>query len=129
MTNNPYKKMKQNSIMTASPSELTLMLYEGAIKFANQAIIALENKDLEQAHNLIIRVQDIIVEFQVTLNTDYDVANNFEVMYDYIYRRLIEANIEKSIEILNEVLGYLREFRDTWKEAMRLVKQPEKKAL
>lgn len=125
MTKNPYAKIKQNSILTASPQELTLMLYNGAIKFGNQAIIAIENKDYEKAHNSIIRVEDIIQEFQATLDMEYDVANSFAIMYDYIYRRLLEANINKDIEILEEVLGYLRELRDTWKEAMRIVKQPK----
>ncbi len=120
---NPYDKMRENAMLTASKEELTLMLYDGALKFCNQAIIALENKDMEKANNAIIRVQDIIREFQVTLDRSYDVSKYLDAMYDYIFRRLIDANIKKDVEILEEVRGFLRELRDTWKEAMRLAKQ------
>lgn len=124
MTNNPYTKMKQTSVMTASPQELTLMLYDGAIKFGNQAIGAIENNEIEKAHNFIIRVQDIIEEFRLTLNMDYDIAENLDLMYDYIYRRLLEANITKNKDIIGEVVDLIRELRNTWKEAMQLAKLP-----
>ncbi len=122
MSNNPYQVYKNNAILTASPEELTLMLYDGAIKFCNQAIMAIENNKTEDAHNLIIRVQDIIQEFIITLKTEFEVSKNFSVMYDYIYRRLIEANLKKDVDILKEVLKYLKELRDTWKEVIRLSK-------
>lgn len=122
MINNGYAKYRTNSINTASPEELTLMLYNGAIKFCNQAIVSMENKDMENAHKYVIRVQDIIDEFIITLDRKYPVSESFELMYDYINRRLVEANTTKDVIILNEVLGYLRELRDTWKEAMKLSK-------
>ncbi len=122
MTNNPYAKIKQNSILTASPQELTLMLYNGAIKFANQAFEAIEMGDIQTAHNKIIRVDDIILEFMASLNHEYDVSESMELLYDYMHRRLIEANINKDKDILLEVIGLLREFRDTWKEAISLAK-------
>lgn len=118
-----YSKYQNNSVMTASPAELTLMLYNGAIKFCNQAIKAIEENDKEKAHNLIMRVQDIIEEFQVTLDKKYEVAKSFEIMYDYILSRLVEANIAKDKEILIEVNGFIKELRDTWKEAMVISKQ------
>ncbi len=124
--NNPYEKLKENVLFTATKEELTLMLYEGALKFCNQAIIALEAKDIEKTSNLIIRVEDIIVEFQLTLNMDFEVSKYLASMYDYIYRRLIDANISKDIKILEEVRDLLRELRDTWKEAMKIAKQQEK---
>lgn len=126
MTNNPYAKIKQNSILTASPQELTLMLYNGAIKFGNQAIEAIRKNDIEKAHNKIIRVDDIVLEFIASLDHNYEVASNMELMYDYMHRRLIEANVTKDIEILEEVNGLLREFRDVWKEAMELAKNPSR---
>jgi len=131
MTNNPFAKIQQNSILTASPQELTLMLYNGAIKFTNQAIEAIKLKDMPLAHEKIVRVEDIIQEFIASLDHKYLVADEMELMYDYINRRLIEANIKKDIEILEEVNEFLREFRDTWKEAMDLAKQParQKQAL
>lgn len=128
MTNNPYNKIKQNSIMTASPQELTLMLYNGAIKFCNQAITAIQDKNIEEAHVKIIRVDDIILEFMASLNHHYAVSADMELMYDYIHRRLGEANAKKDIAILEEVNDLLREFRDTWKQAMDLAKNPQKAA-
>ena len=120
--NNPYAKYTNNKINTVSGEELTLMLYEGALKFTNQAILAIENKEHEKANNLILRVEDIIREFQMTLNHDYDISKYFNSMYDYMHRLLVDANTAKDADPLNEVKEYLREFRDSWKEAMRLAK-------
>jgi len=126
MTNNPYAKIKQNSIFTASPQELTLMLYNGAIKFANQAVQAIHNDNPKEAHAKIIRVEDIIQEFMGSLDYTYTVANDMKLMYDYMNSRLVEANISKDAEIIEEIIGLLREFRDTWKEAMDIAKNPQK---
>ena len=116
---NAYQK---NAIMTASSAELTLMLYEGAIKFCNIAIIGVEENDIEKAHNNIVKVENIIGEFIATLNHKYPVAKDFENVYNYLMDSLIEANMKKDKEILEEVLGYLREMRDTWKEVMKRAK-------
>lgn len=120
--NNPYAKYSNNAINTASREELTLMLYEGALKFANQAIMAIENKDISRANELIIRVEDIIREFQITLDDKYEISKNFRALYDYIYRLLIDANIKKDAVILGEARDLIREFRDMWKEAMKQAK-------
>ena len=109
-------------IMTASPAELTLMLYEGAIKFCNIAIMGIEEKNIEKSHQNIIKVQHIIEEFQSTLDHKYPVAKEFDNVYSYLKARLIEANLKKDKEILEEVLTHLRTMRDTWKEVMRLTK-------
>ena len=122
MTYNAASAYKNNSIQTASPAELTLMLYEGAIKFCNIALMALEKEDLEKAHINIVKAQKIIVEFRVTLDFKYPVAKDFDLVYEYIYRRLVEANLKKDADILNEALKYIREMRDTWKEVMKLNK-------
>lgn len=121
--NNPYAQYNNSKILTASPAELTLMLYEGAIKFCNIAITAIEQKDLMKAHANIIKVENIITEFRSTLNFKYPVAKDFENVYAYIFDRLVEANLHKDPEILNEVLEHLRVMRDTWKEVMRLTKK------
>jgi len=118
----PYNKMLEDAVMTASKEELTLMLYEGGIRFLNKALMAIEKKDVLQAHQHIIRVQDIVREFQITLDHQYEIAQQLDALYDYMHRRLVEANMSKDVEILNEVLGMFREFRDTWKEAMKLAK-------
>lgn len=120
MTPNATSIYKNNSIQTASPAELTLMLYDGAIKFCNIALDGMEKNDIEKASNNIIKAEKIITEFRATLDFKYPVAKDFEIVYDYIYRRLVEANIKKDTEILQEALRYIREMRDTWKEVMRL---------
>ena len=120
MPKNPYAQYNNNKIMTASPQELTLMLYDGAIKFNNIAMSAIDNKDIQTAHTNIMKVQRIIEEFQMTLNFKYEVANDFNNVYNYLMDRLREANMTKNKEILEEVSTHLHTMRDTWKEAMRL---------
>lgn len=115
---NAYAQYNNNKIMTASPAELTLMLYEGAIKFCNIAIAAIEEKNVEKAHNNITKVENIIAEFLSTLDHKYPVAKDFENVYNYLMERLLEANLKKDKEILEEVLTHLRTMRDTWKEVM-----------
>lgn len=119
LTNQGYAAYANNKIMTASPAELTLMLYEGAIKFCNIAIVAVEENDVQKAHNNIMKVERIIEEFQATLNHKYPVAKDFDEVYTYLLMRLKEANMKKDKEILEEVLKHLRTMRDTWKEVMR----------
>ena len=118
---NPYLQQYNNSkILTASPAELTLMLYEGAIKFCNIAIMGIEQKDIQKAHTNIMKVQRIINHLRITLDMKYPVAQDFERIYLYLEQRLVEANMKKDTEILEEVLTHLRSVRDTWKEVMRL---------
>ena len=124
IANKGYAAYANNKITTASPAELTLMLYEGAIKFCNIAIAAIEEKDIQKAHNNIMKVENIIQEFQATLNHKYPVAKDFDNVYSYLQERLVQANIKKDAEILQEVLGHLRTMRDTWKEVMKRAKQP-----
>lgn len=119
---NPYAQYQNNKIMTASPAELTLMLYDGSIKFCNLAISACENKDVEKANTNIQKVQRIIEEFQLTLNFNYPIANDFNNVYIYLIKRLREANLKKDPKILEEVNEHLHTMRDTWKEVMRLSK-------
>ena len=110
-----YQGVKIN---TASPAELTLMLYEGAIKFCNIAIVAVESKNIEKAHVHIVKVERIIDYLRQTLNMDYPVSEDFEKIYGYLGRRLTEANVKKDKEILEEVNGHLHSMRDTWKQVM-----------
>jgi len=117
---NPYAAYEQNAVMTASPGELTLMLYNGCIKFLNQAKSAMEEKNYEMKNKYIQKAQSIISELMVTLNMDIPVAKHMMQMYDYMNRRLIEANIKNSIEILEEVESFVIEFRDTWKEVIQI---------
>ena len=121
--NQAYAEYNRNKVLTASPAELTLLLYEGAIKFCNIAIIGLEQNDMEKVHNNTIKVENIIEEFQATLNHKYSVAEDFDKIYKYIYNLLVEANIKKDKELLEQALNELRGMRDTWKEVMAKAKQ------
>ena len=96
---NAYAQYNNSKILTASPAELTLMLYDGAIKFCNIAEEAIDNKDIEKAHNNIIKVQNIIDYLRKTLDMKYEVAKEFENIYVYLNQRLLEANIKKDKEI------------------------------
>lgn len=116
---NAYAAYNNSKVLTASPAELTLILYEGAIKFCNIAIIGIENKDIEKAHINIRKTEKIIEEFLRTLDEKYPVSKDFEKVYTYLLQRLFEANCNKDKEILEEVLVHLRGMRDTWKEVMR----------
>ena len=119
LANQGYAAYANNKIMTASPAELTLMLYEGAIKFANLAIVGIEENDIMKAHTNIMKVEHIIEEFQSTLDHKYPVAKDFDEVHSYLMIRLHEANMKKDKEIMEEVLKHLRTMRDTWKEVMR----------
>lgn len=116
---NGYQNYQKNKILTASPSQLTLMLYDGAIKFCNLAIMAIEENDIQKAHNNIKKVERIIEEFRATLNFKYPVAQDFDNVYKYLYDRLVEANFHKDKEVLEEVLEHLRTMRATWEEVMK----------
>ena len=122
---NPYAQYQNSRILTASPAELTLMLYEGAIKFGNIAVMGMKQKDIEKAHVNIKKVQRIVAEFRATLDMKYPVAQDFERVYVYLTQRLVQANIKKDKEILEEVCTHLRSMRDTWKEVMRLVREKQ----
>lgn len=123
--NNPYQSYQQSSVNTASPGELTLMLYNGCLKFINLAKHAISNKDIESKNTNIIKAQNIVQELRVTLNMDLDVSQNMLPLYDYMHRRLIEANIKNDTAILSEVEGLVTEFRDTWKQVIQLNRQKQ----
>ena len=120
---NPYVKQAEDRVYSASKNELTLMLYEGALKFANQALTSLDKKDYVKVNELLQRTQDIVREFQLTLKDDYDVSKDLRALYDYILRLLIDANVKKDRASLEEARDMLRDFRDMWKEAMNTAKQ------
>ncbi len=117
---NAYQQYNTNKVMTASPAELTLMLYEGAIKFCNLAEAGIESGDVQKAHINIVKAQRIIDYLRQTLDMKYAVAQDFENIYSYLATRLVEANIQKDVTIIKEVNEHLHSVRDTWKEVMRI---------
>lgn len=116
---NPYQKYQNNSVLTARPEELTLMLYNGAIKFCNLAGEAIEKKEIEKSNLNIIKAQKIIAELRVNLDKSYSVAEEMDRMYEYIYHLLVQANISKNREALDTATHFIREFRDLWKEVIK----------
>lgn len=123
--NNAHQQYQNNMVKTASPQELTLMLYNGLIKFLNLAKLGIEEKSIEKANNNINRSQDIIVEFMSTLDMNYEVSAGLMSLYDYMYTRLVEANLKKDKAILEEVLMFAEQLRDTWAQAMKLAKHQD----
>ncbi|MFS0636624.1 flagellar export chaperone FliS [Mesobacillus foraminis] len=123
--NNPYQSYQQNSVNTASPGELTLMLYNGCLKFIHIAKNAIQTKDIQVKNTNIQKAQKIIQELMVTLNQDLEVSKDMLSLYDYMNRRLIEANIKSDASILEEVEGLVTEFRDTWKQVIQINRQKQ----
>ncbi|AGX06241.1 flagellar protein FliS [Bacillus sp. NRRL B-14911] len=124
-TKNPYQSYQQNSVTTASPGELTLMLYNGCLKFINQAKKAIVDKNIEAKNTNIQKAQNIIRELMVTLNMELEVSQNMMSLYDYMNRQLVEANLKSDAAILDEVEGLVTEFRDTWKEVIQVNRQKQ----
>lgn len=116
LAGNPYAQYQQAQIDTASPERLLLMLYEGAIRFLNAGRKGIVERKFDVAHQNIVRAQDIIVEFMATLNMKDggEIAQNLFDLYDYMNRRLSQANTEKNVQILDEVLGFVRELHEAW---------------
>ncbi|WP_223701311.1 flagellar export chaperone FliS [Sutcliffiella deserti] len=121
--NNPYQAYQQNSVSTASPGELTLMLYNGCLKFMRLAKKGIEEKNLELKNTNLIKAQKIIQELMVTLDTSQEVGKSMMAMYDYMNRRLIDANLKNDTEIVVEVEALMTEFRDTWKQVIQTNRQ------
>ncbi|MFJ7745111.1 flagellar export chaperone FliS [Peribacillus sp. NPDC097295] len=123
--NNPYQSYQQNSVNTASPGELTLMLYNGCLKFILLGKKAIEAGKIEEKNMNLIKAQNIIHELMVTLNMDVAVSKDLMSLYDYMNRRLIDANLKNDIVALEEVEGLVTDFRNTWKEAIQLNRQKQ----
>lgn len=120
--NNPYNQYKENSIKTASPEELVLMLYNGAIKFMNQGKLYMDQKNVPKTHEVLTRAQNIIKELNVSLDMQYEISQNLRSLYVYILEKLLEGNMSKKQEPIDEAISIVAELRDTWKEAMKLSK-------
>lgn len=120
-----FNAYKQNSVTTASPGELTLMLYNGCLKFLGKAKQAIDEKNIQNRNYFIQRSQAIITELMSTLNMDYDISKQMLPLYDYMNHRLTEANIKNDTAIIVEVEGLVTEFRDTWKEVLKITRQQQ----
>ncbi|MGE7910987.1 flagellar export chaperone FliS [Lysinibacillus xylanilyticus] len=120
-----HNAYKQNSVTTASPGDLTLMLYNGCLKFLHKAKLAIQDKKIQEKNTNLQKAQAIISELMATLNMDIEVSKNMMALYEYMNTRLVEANIRNDISIIEEVEGLVTEFRDTWKEVIRINRQKQ----
>lgn len=120
-----HNAYKQNSVTTASPGELTLMLYNGCLKFLNKAKLAIQDKNIQEKNINLQKAQAIISELMSTLNMNIEVSKNMMALYEYMNTRLVEANIRNDNSIIEEVEGLVKEFRDTWKEVIRINRQQQ----
>jgi flagellar secretion chaperone FliS len=113
-----YQKYQQTSVQTATPGQLLLMLYDGCIRFLNQAKQAIHDQNMEQAHINLVKAQNIITELMVTLNLDIPISHNLYQLYDFYKRQLIEANLKKTVEPIETTLAFFQDMRKTWAEAI-----------
>lgn len=119
----PYLQYRQNAVKSVSPGELTLMLYDGLVKFIRLAAMSIENGDLKVSHNHMLRSQEILAHLNETLDFQYEISKNLSLLYDYMIRRLMEANVKKDSNIAGEVLMLAEDLRETWRKAIKPVKE------
>lgn len=115
MINNPYEHYKKMQVETASQGRLIIMLYDGALKNLRNAQICISNKDINGAHRLLMKTQDIIRELNITLNMNAgEIATNLRNLYLYMLQRLIDANVTKDNEKIAEVIDLLSTLKEAW---------------
>ena len=124
MYSNGYNVYKTNSVNYASKEQLLLMLVEGAVKFCKIARQAIIDKDIKKSHDALIRTQDIFSELMISLDTAQgEWAVQLFRVYDFIKEKLIEANMTKNLEIIDEILPLVEDINETWKEAYKRAKK------
>ncbi|MDD6134787.1 MAG: flagellar export chaperone FliS [Selenomonadaceae bacterium] len=123
MVNNAAEAYKRQQIMTATPEALTLMLYNGCLKFMNEGKDAIEAKQWEQANTSLQKAQNIISEFRITLNMEYEISKQLMPLYNYTYDRLVEGNMKSDTAMVQEAIDIIKELRDAWAQAMKKARQ------
>ena len=116
---NAAEAYRRNQVLNAPPEQLTLMLYNGCLKFIDEGITAVEEKNFENANITLQKAQRIISEFRMTLNMDYEISHQLLPLYDYVYNKLVEGNMKSEVDPLNEAKTIIKELRDAWVEAMK----------
>ncbi|MDF2667949.1 MAG: flagellar export chaperone FliS [Paenibacillus sp.] len=120
MINAQPNKYLENTVQTASPAQLLIMLCDGAIRFSKKSLEDIKNDDFISANTNIGKVQDIVNEFIITLDRSSPVAENLLRLYEYFSYLLIQANIKKDPVPIHEVVGYLVELKETWIQAAKI---------
>ena len=119
LRNQSYQAYQNNAVTTASGAQLTLMLYNGCVKFIQQGMKAMEEKQFEVKNKAIQRAQDIIQELMLTLDQEIEISKQMMPLYEYIHYQLQQGNMKNDITSLEQALELVMEFRDTWKDAMK----------
>ena len=125
--NRAADEYKRQSILTASREELTLALYNGCMRYINEGVNAIEEADISGVNYSIQKAQSIIIELACSLDMNFEISYSMQRLYDYVYEKLIEANIKKKTEDLRDALEIVREFRNAWFDAMKIAKEEQKK--
>ncbi len=121
MSMNAYQTYKKTQVSTASQGELIVMLFDGAIRFTNQAKDFIEAQDFANANEKIVRTENIISELISSLDMEVgEMAQNLYQLYTFVYEHLVQANIKKDPSLLDEVLGLLMDLRDTWRQVVNV---------
>lgn len=116
---NPYARYQETQVNTASLGQLLLMLYDAAIRLARDGSEALKAGRTEEAHRALLKAQDMVAELTSSLDLNAgSVALNLYRLYDYMSRRLIEANIKRDPQPAAEVVTLLSGLREAWAEVM-----------
>jgi flagellar protein FliS len=124
MYSNGYNVYKTNTVNYASKEQLLLMLVEGAVKFCKIGRQSIIDKDVKKAHDSLVRTQEIFSELMISLDTTQgDWAVQLFEVYAFIKQKLIEANMKKDVEIINEILPIIEDINETWKEAYKRAKR------
>lgn len=124
-TNNPYAAYQNNSVNTSTPGELTLMLYNGCLKFIEQAKRGLEAEDIEAKNTAVQKAQAIISELMLTLDKSVPISENMLILYEFANSRLIDGNIKNDPALFDEAAHIITEFRDTWKQVIQINRQKQ----
>jgi flagellar secretion chaperone FliS len=121
MMPNPYQQYQNTQIQTASTGDLILLLYDGAIRFLNRAVLGIEEKRLDTAHADIVRGQDIVLELMTGLDFERggELAVNLRELYLFMYQTLLQANLKKDVEKIHTVIRLLDNVRGAWQVVVR----------
>src|SRR3954469_25513272 len=116
MTGQAANQYLRTKVLTATPEQLQMMLFDGALRFCEQARGALAEKNFEQSYNLISRVQRILLELNCSLKHDVqpDLCGKLAALYNYAYRKLIEADVRHDVVSLDAAINILKYQRETW---------------
>ena len=123
MVNSAAEAYKKQQVMTATPEALTLMLYNGCLKFIKEGVEQLAEKNYEASNTSFQKAQNIISEFRITLNMDYEISHQLLPLYNYAYDRLVEGNMKSDPALIQEATDIMTELRDAWAQAMKKARE------